>query len=229
MDVVDLSIKLNLNVPAESLRNIAEDVYELVDTAQASFLGLENPEIHVWVEQGSLNYRTKIIAALNIMFVAVSGYGGFIDGVEKIYEHSKKVINYVNEKLIESTPSKVLESKRSAGFPEKVKLIMRSVQQGKLTPDQATEKLIKLLEAEEGDSDLKESIVVSFRQSAKAEFRTANVQLEAFPSDDFKIESKTSPVKKPTSKPPLDEASLQGVELWYNRRTGIKEIRTYIK
>lgn len=229
MDVVDLSVKLDLNVPAENLKSLAEDVYELVDRAQANLLGFENPEIHVWVEQGSLSYKAKIIIGLNMFYAAVSGYGGFIDGVEKIYEHSNKVINYVNEKLIAPNASKVVDAKRSAGLPEKIKSILRSVQQGKLSPDEATDKVIKLLEFEEGDSQLKKRIVSSFRQSAEDEFREPDIQLKAFPDDEFKVERKAVPFRKPVSKLPPNEASLQGIELWYNRRTGTKEIRRYTK
>jgi hypothetical protein len=160
MDVVDLSVKLDLSVPAENLTKLAEDLYELVEKAQADFLGFDYPEIHVWVEQGSLSYRAKIIIGFNMLVAAVSNYGGFVDGVEKIYEHSNKAINYVNEKLIEHNSSRVVDSKRSAGLPEKIKFIMRSVQQGKLSPDEATEKVIKLLEFEEGDSQMKKVLLV---------------------------------------------------------------------
>jgi len=229
MDIVDLSVKLDLNVPAENLKSLAEDVYELVDRAQANLLGFENPEIHVWVEQGSLNYKAKIIIGLNLFYAAVSGYGGFIDGVEKIQEHSTKVINYINEKLIAPNPSRVMDSKRSAGLPEQIKSIIRSVHQGKLSPEEATEKVTKLLEAEEGDSHVKESIVKSFWQSAKDQYREPYMQLKAFPDDEFTVEPRTVPKRKPVPKLPPVEASLHGIELWYDRRTGAKEIRRYTK
>jgi hypothetical protein len=54
MDIVDLSVKLDRNVPALNLMSLAESVYEIVDHAQTDYLGFENPEIHVWIEQGSL-------------------------------------------------------------------------------------------------------------------------------------------------------------------------------
>jgi hypothetical protein len=55
------------------------------------------------------------------------------------------------------------------------------------------------------------------------------MQLKAFPDDEFIVEPRTVPKRKPVSKSPPVEASLQGIELWYNRRTGVKEMRRYTK
>lgn len=229
MDIIDLSIKLNIDVPSSDLVGLAENAYDIANEAQATYLSLDNPEIHIWVEQGSTKYRTKIIAGLALLYNVVSQIDGFVGGLEKIYDYSHKAMNYMTEKVIEPTPTRVVEVKRSAGLVGKLAKIMREVQQGKLTPDNATDRVMKLLESEDATEETKLKLLSSFALAAEATYRVPGKQLEIFPETEIAVGSKPMPSKRSLPKAPPMEPSLQGVELWYNRRTGTKEIKMYTK
>jgi hypothetical protein len=229
MEILDLSIKLNIDVPSSDLISLAESAYDLANDAQSRYLGLDDPEIHIWVEQGSTKYRTKIYAGLIVFYNVISNIDGFVGGLEKIYDYGSKTMNYITERVIEPAPFRVMEVKRSVGLPEKIKKILRDVQQGKLSPDNATSKVMKLLEAEEADEQLKLKFLNSFMATAEVTYRSPGNQLNVFPEEEILISTKSLPPKSSHPKAPPVEASLQGVELWYNRRTGNKEVKMYTK
>lgn len=229
MELLDLSVKLDLYVDSSELIVVAEQLYKIADDAQSSFIGVDDVEIHVWVEQGSISKRTKIIIGWGFFFQTVCGIDSFIGGLEKIAGYSEKVINYVTTRIIERDPTKILEVRRSSGLPGKITDILRKVQQGKCSPEDATDKVMKLIEVEDGDSHSKETFLTSFTVTAERNFRSPLIQLKMFPEEEIKASKKPSPIKRSSPETPLRELSLQGIELWYDKKLGRKEIRMYTK
>jgi hypothetical protein len=227
MDLIDLSIKLNLNVNSDDLTSLADNAYELTFDAQERYLGFKDCEIHVWVEQGTVSYKTKVIIGLVTLYNVISGIDGFVGGLEKVYNYSNQAINYLSTKLVEPNPSKVIESKRSAGATEKIKKILSDLQQGKYSVDVATGKVEKLIDAEEANDHLKEQFIDLFSSAAKASYKSSDIQLYMFPQEE-PLTKKPVP-RKPVRRRPLSEPSLQGVEIWYDVKTGRKQIRKYRK
>lgn len=229
MELVDLSIKLDLSVSSDNLLELAEDAYKVVYEAQVRFIDVEDAEIHVWVEQGSLKYRAKIFAGLLVFYNVVSGIDGFVGGLEKAYQYSNKAINYISEKLVEPTPTKVIEFKRSAGLPEKIKKILRDVSDGRVSVEQGTNNVTKLLQREEADLNIKQRIVDSFKITAESAYHSPLTQLNLFGEENEPVLVTKAPTRRSLPSPIPVQASLSGIELWYDHRTGKKHIKRYVK
>ena len=228
MDIIDLSIKLNLSIPPNDLVVLAEKAYDTVYYAQDTYLKFEEPEIHIWVEQGSVSYRTKVLIGLMAFYHVVSGIDGFVGGLEKIYNYSCKTIDYVSEALIDEKPNRVIEIKKSTGFTQKIRKVLQDVHNGKCSPDDATYKVIKLLEVEDDNPATKRRFIDSFNNAAKENYRSSSTQLKMFPDEEMILRDKVHKKRTLPKAPPV-EASLQGVEIWYDIKTKRKVVRSYTK
>ena len=95
IEVVDHSLKLNLNVPDNEIINLGYRSYNLAQEAKLKFYNLPEGSVHVWVEQGSVNYRTKIYYGLFTIINFVSHFDGFVGGVEKMVLYSNKAMDFI--------------------------------------------------------------------------------------------------------------------------------------
>lgn len=226
MELVDLWIKFDANVNDEELLPLAETAFNIALDAQKMFLDFPDTEIHVWVEQGTTNFKTKVIAGIVILYNGIANLDGFVNGVKMINEYSQKTINYITEQTIENNNSQVLNISGSKGTPEKLAKILTEVKSGSITVAEGTNKVLKLIEAEEGTAEEKEFIINSFK--AAAEDTTGNAQIKLFNDIEYTTNPKESSKRTRSSKPAA-KASLHGIEMWYDRRTGQRHVRRYNK
>lgn len=228
MEIMDLSIKLNLNVQEEELITYAERYYNVTLSAHDLYLNFTEPDIYIWAEQGSLNLRNKVIYPLAAAVTILGNIDGVIGGLEKLYSYSSKAMTYITTETLPKSSQRVISVKRSAGLPEKVYKILANVRNGKLTVEAGTEKLLKLLAQEEGDASIKDAIVNQFQESAYEIYKRPLEQLTIFPSEEMYIINEKPNRRKIPSKPPVTPI-LQGVEIWYDHRTKKRSFRKYIK
>lgn len=227
MEIIDLSIKLNLNVQEEELVAYAERSYEVTFKAHELYLNFTEPDIYIWAEQGSLNLKNRILYPLAI----ITGLGqvdGAIGGLEKLYSYSSKAMNYIIQETVPDKADRITNVKRSAGLPEQVLKILTNVRNGKLTVEAGTNKVLKLLAREEGDTSVKEEILHQFQKSASDNYRRPLEQLAMFPSEEIYVIDEKPGRKKIPSRLPVTP-SLQGVEIWYDHRTKKRSFRKYVK
>lgn len=229
MELLDLSVKFDDNIASNELVTQAEQLLEITERASSLYKEFANVEIHVWVEQGSITKRTKWFIGLTTLLNVVSNIDSVIGGLEKICTYSEKAMAYIAQEVAKPTPYKVSSVKRSAGLPQKITEILHKVQRGKYSPEEATQCVMRLIESEDADSNSKESFFNSFRAVAEQSYRAPWVQLPLFPGMEIESEVKPDPSKKRKPKVPVKEISLQGVELWYDKKTGRREIRRYTK
>lgn len=227
MELLDLTIKLEQNVSATDLVKRAKDLYELAVRARQANDLPDDIEIHVWVEQGSLISKSKWYIALTAFVGLVNNFDSFTNGIEKIYQYSEKAMTYITQEVIESTPANATV-KRSAGLSEKITKLLYQVQQGTYTPEEASGRIMKLIEKEE-DEQAKALLISSFNSAAEASYRSPWVQLPLFPGTDIVDKGTKEPNKRKKSTLPKPNMSLQGVELWYDKKTGRRELRKYVK
>lgn len=170
MNLVDLFIKIDLNVSPQQLNKYAEDAYELAEKAKSFFVDIQDPQIHIWVEQGSLSFKAKIAigAATTVTFLAQ--FDGALSGLERLNNYSKRATSFIATQIIEHTPGRVLETKNAQGVPEKILKIFKDVERGKITAEQGTNKVIKLFDSEK-DSIAKEAIINSIRLTADKSYK----------------------------------------------------------
>lgn len=228
MELLELSIKLDLSVSEAELVPLAERAFEIAYQAQDQYLGFTDVEIHVWVEQGSTNYRTKILAGLTALYFGIANFDGFVSGLERINDLGQKTINYITENTVKNSKSQIIRISGSIGLSEKLTKILKDIQAGKLTPEQGTNKVLKLLQIEVGSPQEKKRVFEDF-QAAIGDVTIQGEQLEMFPEAIYVIEDNP---KKPRKSLPFkneEKPSLQGVEIWYDRKSGRREIRRYTK
>jgi hypothetical protein len=228
MDIIDLSIKLNLNVQDEELVAYAERSYEITVKAHELYLNFTEPDIYVWAEQGSLNLRNRILYPLAAVVTILGQVDGAIGGLEKLYSYSSKAMNYITQETVPSNAGRIINVKRSAGLSEQVIKILTNVKSGKLTVEAGTNKVLRLLAKEEGDASVKEEILNQFQESASENYQRPLEQLTMFPSEVMYVIDEKPGSKKIPSKPPRT-LSLQGVEIWYDHRTKKRHFRKYVK
>ncbi|NEM99137.1 hypothetical protein [Pontibacter burrus] len=152
LEVANLSLKLNLNVPDYKIIDIGLDSFNLALEAQQKFFQTSDGKVHVWVEQGSVKYRYKLYYGLLTLVNIMGNFDGFVGGIEKVVTYGNKAMDYITQESIVSHNTQnviVLSHSRSLGFPGKVKALMTEVSKGHLTPEEATDKIINLLEEEE--------------------------------------------------------------------------------
>ncbi len=228
MEIIDLSIKLNLNVQEEELIVYAERYYNVTIRAHELYLNFTEPDVYIWAEQGSLNLRNKVIYPLAAAVTILGNIDGVIGGLEKLYSYSSKAMTYITTETLPKGSQRVISVKRSGGLPEKVFRILANVRSGKLTAEAGTEKVLKLLAQEEGDASVKEEILNQFQESAYESYRRPIEQLTMFPPEEMYVIDEKPGRKKAPSRPPVTP-TLQGVEIWYDHRTKKRSFRKCVK
>ena len=197
--------------------------------AQERYLDFPDADIHVWAEQGSLSLRTKIYLGLLTVVNGISHFDGVVGGLEKIYSYSTKAMNYITTESIPQGHVNNMEVKRSAGFPEKVDKILRDVKYGKLTVEEGRRKVINLLDKEPEEQAIKDQFLHKFKLSAESIYDYPMEQLYMFPEEESTIPTKPSRNNNGLPKKAPAKATLQGVEIWFDQKTGRKRVRKYVK
>lgn len=229
MEIIDLSIKLDINVSDNDLVLYAEKSYDIALIAHERYLDFGEKDIHVWAEQGSLTLRTKVGLAITTFVNVMCHLDGIIGAAEKAYTYGSKAMTYITQESIEPYHGRIIDVKRSPGLAERITQITRDISKGKLTPEEGTKKLMKMLEKENADAETTEKLLNDFKLSAKAIYNSPTVQLYMFGEEEMGViappmgNSKRLPRKQPI------KGSLLGVEIWYDQRTGQRRLREYVK
>lgn len=232
LELIDLSFKINANISKEGLLDVGMRSFDIANEAQAKFLDFQDTSIHVWIEQGSISFKYKILAGIIVIYNAVSGLDGFVGGLEKIVGYSGKAINYITQesvKIKDKNPSDIISYKPTAGFLGDVSSIMKKVRNGQTTPEQATDQVKRLLEKEVEHPDLTNEFINKFYDTSTLIYKTPNEQLDLFPYKKYNTEKldKSKFNKKPTS--PILKPQQEGIEIWQDLKSKETMVRTYVK
>lgn len=119
LEIINLSLTLNLNVPGNRIIEIGLQSYDLAQEAKKRFFNYPDSNVHVWVEQGSINYKYKVGVGLVTLYNIVSGIDGFVGGIEKIVSYCNNAMTYITQKSIDNEypqNTKVISHQRSTGL-----------------------------------------------------------------------------------------------------------------
>lgn len=228
MEIIDVTVKLDLDVEDDALVKYADQSYHIALKAVQIYLDVPDPAIHVWAEQGSLNLKTKVWIPLMAISTSLAQIDGIVGGIEKVYTYSKKAMTYIAQETSAYTEAEVLSIKKSGGLPQKITEVLSKVKAGRLTVDSGTEKILILLENEDGDAQFKDDILRQFRDVAEIAYNPHPEKSVIFrPRNNYSMKDTQSrrevPVKRPVT------PSLQGVEIWYDPKTGQRTLKRYQK
>jgi hypothetical protein len=144
------NVTLNFDVKGqEQLATLADQVFELVMEAKAEFVSSFETQSHVWLEEGSLRIRSKILIAGTSLYLGIVHVGSFIDGIEAIAALSKQAAEYIAKRVPQITSfrdTKVISSRVNAGVTDRLKHILQSVRDGELSPEDAEQRIFRIFE-----------------------------------------------------------------------------------
>jgi hypothetical protein len=155
--VIDLgSAKFLIRIPTLSEEQLDAYSTELFDSWERyleEHVSIPDYSLYLEVEEGSVKGIGKIAAGLSALFVGIGQYDGFVSGVNtisaQIQASSDFLIKNAVEPFIEQTPNH--KCRKSSGQLGKLERLLRRVQSGSLTPEDAAAKAEEIFSEDAGD------------------------------------------------------------------------------
>jgi hypothetical protein len=139
------------------LVSFAERVFDQFDRAAARYLprNFENYELRLLVEEGSVEGRSNLLVAASALHLAITGTGELISSLKEIGWLSGEVSSRVAEAAVKESGASAsrIRVRRGKGVVGKLHKLFHDVEEKRLHPDEATMKVIELLESEGDVSD----------------------------------------------------------------------------
>jgi hypothetical protein len=229
--VIDLgSAKFLIRIPALSEEQLDAYSTELFDSWEKHLEGkisIPDYSLYLEVEEGSVKGIGKIAAALYALYLGIGQYDGFVSGVKtisaQVQASSEFLIKNAVEPFNEQSPSH--KCRKSSGQLGKLERLLRRVQSGSLTPEDAAAKAQGIFREDSGDCP-------EFMDSMKQAFLSAPPTPEQLDLD-IKIpliDSQTSRIFTAPRLPPQDRPALPPrekyrVEIWRRSKKQKREIK----
>jgi hypothetical protein len=208
------------SINTDEIDALAEYAYESAEAAASEYLEVHPVGIAVRVEEGSIEIIVTIGAYASALFAAISGYGGFCDGLSRIKNHARLAGKFVSERILHRAKEKG-RSRVTTGQVGKLQRLFRDVEAGRLTADKATQKALDVFVkvGEKISPELKETITKEF------------TQIPVRPSEKERIEFPPELVEhqplRERKEIPRRRVRRRGVEIWRNPGEDKKNKRQY--
>ncbi|MEJ7138604.1 hypothetical protein [Amphibiibacter pelophylacis] len=160
-------------VPSLSKRRLEKYTLQLFDRWEQSVersLLLPDYSLLLEVEEGSIKGKGRIAAGLAAVYVDVSGYGSFIQGLQIIRDQ----VNTVSDALAETAEKQIWPSRSAARTRKRgetlgsLQRLFFKVQRGDITPEEATREAELLIGEDAKDSpEFMSSLAESLAQAPK--------------------------------------------------------------
>lgn len=140
IDLVTTSFYIKAPVfDKKDFERYSTELFDAWDKYVEAHLNLSDYSLTLVIEEGSINGRGKIAAAVATVYFAIAQYGSFISGVRTIREQAAYANNalFDQAKLSFGCRSTRGNSKKSGGEIFYLKNLFERVQRGEITPDQA--------------------------------------------------------------------------------------------
>lgn len=155
--MIDLgSAKFLIRIPTLSEEQLDAYSTELFDSWERyleEHVSIPDYSLYLEVEEGSVKGIGKIAAGLSALFVGIGQYDGFVSGVNtisaQVQASSDFLIKNAVEPFIEQTPNH--KCRKSSGQLGKLERLLRRVQSGSLTPEDAAAKAEEIFSEDAGD------------------------------------------------------------------------------
>lgn len=130
-------------------RRLGLSLFEAASAEAQARLRLDNVRVILEVREGSVRARTKIFAAAVSVSAFLSQYGSIRQGSEYLAKDvmtaGRAIISHVSEEA-GVAPNDIISSRRSATLTRRIRHVVEKVESGKLSTDEATNRLVRLLD-----------------------------------------------------------------------------------
>jgi len=128
------------SVQASQLEVLSGALFDDWEIYVGRHLALPDYSLFLQVEEGSINGWGKIQSAAGMLFVGISAYGGLMSGIEAISKQVSATGKYlaVQAQSTFSCPDNQTTVRRKGGVPAAVQRLFVRVQNGELTPAEAS-------------------------------------------------------------------------------------------
>jgi hypothetical protein len=127
------------SLPKDEFEHYSNKLFDEWDRVVEQTLVLPDYSLFLEVEEGSINGRGKIAAALGVLYFGIGNYGDFISGIETI----RGQVSFVSNALFETAKSSFEcnnlsgTMKKNGGALSRLSRLFDKVQRGTLTTEQA--------------------------------------------------------------------------------------------
>jgi hypothetical protein len=144
LDVVTTSFYMKaVAFEKKDFERYSTQLFDEWDSYVESHLDLPDYAVTLVIEEGSIKGRGTIAATASALYLAISQYGGFIQGVQTIREQASYVTNELFDKAKQRFGCETTRgnSKQSGGEIYYLKGLFERVQRGEVSPDRAVTEL----------------------------------------------------------------------------------------
>ncbi len=215
------------NLSKHELESYSSDLFDQWEHHLSSALNLSDFSILLEIEDGSIHGKTKIGAAIAVLYIGIGQYGSFINGLQTIRRQVTDAGDYLSDKVYsdyKSSGASFKVSKRGGNLGQ-LERLFHGVQNHELSVEDAMEKAEKILGDEaksspEFVSQLKKSLEETPLNPEQLDF-----EFEELLESDVSEEEPQKP--KPCRSPRPTPAAIihNRVEIWRETKTGKKKIK----
>jgi hypothetical protein len=212
------------NLSKQALESYSSDLFDEWERHLSSALNLSDFSILLEIEDGSIRGKTKIGAAIAVLYIGIGQYGSFINGLQTIRHQVTDAGDYLSDKIYsdyKSSGASFKVSKRGGNLGQIERLFHR-VQKNELSVEEAIEKAEIIIghdapSSQEFISQLKLSLEEAPRNPEQLDFEFEEL-LESEPTEEE--------VPRPSRMPkPTPAAILHNrVIIWRETKNGKKKI-----
>ena len=129
---------------------IAERLFEIADRNARAMLPIDDFEIYVEVEDGSVKTRAQIVAGvLAAIYLGMGNFGDFVGSVKETARIGRALGRAINAEFVERmgpSPRDITYSRPDAGLAGQLERLFNQVEKGEITSEEATKRALRLLE-----------------------------------------------------------------------------------
>jgi hypothetical protein len=128
------------SVNAPRLQSLSNDLFDEWETYVDQHLSLPDYSLFLQIEEGSINGWGKIKSTAGFLIIGVTGFGGFMSGIEAIDKQANAAGKFL-AKHAQSTfscPDDKTTVRKKGGVPATLHRLFVRVQKGELTPEEAS-------------------------------------------------------------------------------------------
>lgn len=220
------------SVDPSQLEILSSSLFDEWEAYVEQSLTLPDYSLFLQIEEGSINGWGKIKSAAKTVVIGLTAYGGLWSGVDIVSKQLKAASNFLAERAQSkfSCPGSQATVRKKGGAPATLQRLFARVQNGELTPEEATAQAQAIL----GDDA---SEVPGFLETLSNAFRTCprNPQQSPLPFDEFlepksleKLSDNKQPKPSKSRAPNLPPPLHYRVEVWRESKRKRKQTKVTI-
>jgi hypothetical protein len=229
--VIDLgSAKFLIRIPTlseEQLDAYSTDLFDSWERYLEKHVSIPDYSLYLEVEEGSVKGIGKIAAGLSALYLGIGQYDGFVSGVNtisaQVQASSEFLIKNAVEPFIEQTPNH--KCRKSSGQLGKLERLLRRVQSGALTAEDAAAKAEEIFSEDAGDCpEFMNSMLQAFMGAPPTpEQLDLDIDIPLVDSESSRIVA-ISRLPLP-DRPALPPREMYRVEIWRTSKRQRREIK----